>query len=64
MVWDIKADVFKFLYIEDEKPDVVFSQSLFDPLGFLAPVTIKEKRLLKNCMSNGLNWDDSTSRLY
>lgn len=33
--------------------------SIFDPLGFLAAVTIHGKSLLRKFMSNGLDWDDT-----
>ena len=33
--------------------------SIFDPLGFIAPVTIKGNLLLRKYMTTGLVWDDS-----
>ena len=32
---------------------------LFDPLGLLTPLSIREKILMEEMWTSGINWDDS-----
>lgn len=59
--WNITADTFTFQDI-DKKPFTcrgVLStvNSLYDPLGFLAPVTIQGRLLLKEPSTQAEDWD-------
>ena len=64
MQWDFKSDQFGFSIVIKEKPFTrrgILSviSSVFDPLGFLAPVTLPIKRFLRDsCKDNELGWDD------
>ncbi|KAK3107294.1 hypothetical protein FSP39_011277 [Pinctada imbricata] len=62
--WDIEQDTFIFRLLSDPKPFTrrgVLStiNSLFDPIGFTAPVTLEGKLLLKEMMTTGYSpdWD-------
>jgi len=62
VIWNIMTDSFMFHVPETEKPYTrrgVLStvNSLFDPLGFLAPVTIKGRLLLRELSSKASEWD-------
>ena len=61
--WDISSDMFTYQVSTDEKPYTrrgVLStvNSLYDPLGFIAPVTIRGKALLRNLTSDTSDWDE------
>ncbi|KAL5020965.1 hypothetical protein ScPMuIL_000120, partial [Solemya velum] len=63
LIWDTQEDVFRFNLEIDTQPFTrrgVLSlvNSIFDPLGFIAPVTIQGKLLLRKFMSAGQDWDD------
>ncbi|XP_062610035.1 uncharacterized protein LOC134271839 [Saccostrea cucullata] len=58
--WDLNTDCFVFQIQEDEKPHtrrgmLSFLNSIFDPLGFLSPITIAGKILLRE--TTGIDWD-------
>ncbi|XP_053576923.1 uncharacterized protein LOC128666383 [Bombina bombina] len=60
--WNISTDEFVFKVSTDEKPYTrrgVLSiiNSLYDPLGFVAPVTIQGKSLLRQLSSESKSWD-------
>ncbi|XP_076857275.1 uncharacterized protein LOC143511532 [Brachyhypopomus gauderio] len=60
--WDVKRDIFTFQVSIKDKPFTkrgVLStiNSLYDPLGFVAPVTIRGKSLLRELTLNGTDWD-------
>ncbi|XP_060596551.1 uncharacterized protein LOC132750565 [Ruditapes philippinarum] len=62
LVWDLKKDHFVFSVQLGEKPVTrrgVLSMinSIYDPLGFIAPITITGKILLREAISSGLDWD-------
>lgn len=61
--WNLQEDFFTFKVNIGEKPftrrGVLSSiNSLFDPLGFVAPVTIAGKAILREAMTSGLDWDE------
>ncbi|XP_046576736.1 uncharacterized protein LOC124284679 [Haliotis rubra] len=65
LAWDLNRDVFRFLIQEDQldKPYtrrglLSVINSLFDPLGFLAPFTVKGKILLRELARKGTDWDE------
>lgn len=62
--WNIMSDHFSFHTPQTERPYTrrgVLStvNSLFDPLGFLAPVTIKGRLLLRELSSQSPEWDSA-----
>lgn len=61
--WDVSDDVFTFQVSVAEKPYTrrgVLStiKSLFDPLGFAAPVSIQGRSLLRELTTEACDWDD------
>ncbi|XP_063761823.1 uncharacterized protein LOC134879300 [Eleginops maclovinus] len=62
LLWEIASDTFTFSVSTDTKPFTrrgVLSMvnSVFDPLGFLAPVTIQGRGLLRELNSETSEWD-------
>ena len=61
--WDVSTDTFTF---EISQEDKIFTKrgvlsvinSVFDPLGFLAPVIIQGRILMRDIMSKTLEWDE------
>ena len=61
--WDFENDCFRFNLNINQRPltrrgvlSVV--SSLFDPLGFAAPVVLKAKLVLQNLCRLGLDWNE------
>ena len=64
--WNIEDDVFQFRVIKVDKPETkrgILSTvaSLFDPLGFIAPVSLLVKSLLQKLWQKKLDWDQPLS---
>ncbi|XP_073512411.1 uncharacterized protein [Phyllobates terribilis] len=62
LLWNLKSDTFTFQISQEEKPFMrrgVLStvNSLYDPLGFAATVTIKGKALLRDLTHETSDWD-------
>ncbi|KAJ8364972.1 hypothetical protein SKAU_G00138030 [Synaphobranchus kaupii] len=62
--WEIESDTFTFAVSVGDKPFTrrgVLSMvnSLFDPLGMVAPVTIQGRALLRELCTDGTKWDSS-----
>lgn len=62
VIWNTVSDMFTFDVPQEQKPFTrrgVLStvNSLFDPLGLIAPVTIKGRLLLRDLTSQDLEWD-------
>ncbi|KAI4881114.1 hypothetical protein NFI96_016565, partial [Prochilodus magdalenae] len=62
LCWDIDSDTFKFKVTMSDKPFTrrgVLStvNSLFDPLGFAAPVIIQGRALLRELCTEAREWD-------
>ncbi|XP_021370175.1 uncharacterized protein LOC110461160 [Mizuhopecten yessoensis] len=63
LTWDLHSDVFQFSAPDVRKP---FSKrgllsamnSVYDPLGFLAPFSVSGEMLLREVCSDGSSWDD------
>ncbi|XP_058881751.1 uncharacterized protein LOC131737334 [Acipenser ruthenus] len=60
--WNLKRDAFTFCVTTSEKPFtrrgvLATINSLFDPLGFVAPITIQGKLLLRELTNVALDWD-------
>ncbi|XP_046580120.1 uncharacterized protein LOC124287661 [Haliotis rubra] len=63
ILWDVQSDVFTFRLPSENKPCTkrgILStvNSIFDPMGFVAPVVIQVKLILRDVVSTGLGWDD------
>ena len=61
--WYIENDSFTFDIKEKSKPLtrrglLSVTSSLFDPLGFVAPVTLSAKLILQNLCREGYQWDE------
>ncbi|XP_072554180.1 uncharacterized protein [Paramormyrops kingsleyae] len=62
LLWDLKRDCFTFNVSEETKPFTrrgVLStiNSLYDPLGFVATVTIQGKSILRELAEDNSDWD-------
>ena len=70
VLWQADNDIFTF---KTNPPDVNFKftkrnflskiATLFDPLGFIAPFTIRAKVLLQEMWTSGIDWDDSLNEI-
>ncbi|PIK56801.1 hypothetical protein BSL78_06270 [Apostichopus japonicus] len=66
MLWDLDTDAFTFSVSSEDKAftkrgDLSVVNSLYDPLGLTAPITIKGKALLRELSSEINNWDEHLS---
>ncbi len=62
LTWNLETDSFSFQVNQEEKPFTrrgVLStvNNLYDPLGFLAPVVVRGKALLRELSSEQSDWD-------
>ena len=63
MSWNVEKDCFQFTSVIKEKPAtkrglLSVISSLYDPLGFVAPVTLNGKRLLQELCRQQVGWDE------
>ena len=63
LVWDLMSDTFTFRVSSKEKPFTrrgILStvNSLFGPMGFVAPVIVQAKILLRDLTPSGIDWDE------
>lgn len=63
LYWCVQRDCFRFKVSLPSKPAtrrgiLSCSASLYDPLGFVAPVLLQPKRLLQNMCRLGCGWDE------
>ena len=66
LIWDINTDTFMYKFSGAEKPltrrgVLSIVNSLYDPLGFLAPVIIQGKLFLREVNDLNYGWDDPLS---
>ncbi|XP_062413903.1 uncharacterized protein LOC134105319 [Pungitius pungitius] len=62
IIWELETDTFTFQVVDEDKPYTrrgVLStvNSLYDPLGFVAPVTIQGKAILRELTMEVGDWD-------
>ena len=62
LLWDMRTDTFMFQIEDDQKPFTrrgVLStvNSLYDPLGFLAPITVHGRLILRELTMQADDWD-------
>ena len=68
--WCVQSDSFGFRIILTNKPVTrrgILStvSSIYDPLGFIAPLTLVAKKILQElCRSKSLGWDDDVPEEY
>ena len=67
--WLLKSDAFTYQVSTESKPYTkrgVLSvvNSIYDPLGFVAPVTIEGKLFLRNAVSGSSDWDEPLPEEY
>ena len=63
MTWNLNKDCFTYIVSREEKPltrrgVLSIVNSLYDPLGFVAPVVIQGKLLLRELMIGNASWDE------
>lgn len=61
--WNMESDKFKFDRVLKDKPTtrrgiLSLVSSVYDPLGFLAPVVLPAKKLFQDLCREKLAWDD------
>ena len=68
--WCVESDTFRFRITIKDKPltrrgILSIVSSIYDPLGFAAPFTLKAKKLLQDlCKDEKLGWDDELPEPY
>ena len=63
ILWDIKSDSFCFKIKADKNPKtkreiLSVTSGIFDPLGWIAPFTLKARLVLQRLCRDGMDWDD------
>ena len=63
LCWELSTDTFTYKASSDPKPNTkrgILStvNSLFDPLGFIAPVTLQGKLIMRDVVRDGGDWDE------
>lgn len=63
LLWCVETDCFKFKMVNKEQPHtrrglLSIVSSVYDPLGFLSPVTLPAKSILQELCRRGCKWDD------
>ena len=68
--WCVESDTFRFRITNKDKPltrigILSIVSSIYDPLGFAAPFTLRAKKLLHDlCKDEKLGWDDELTESY
>ena len=68
VLWNIKDDCFEFKVRADKSPTtrreiLSVTSGIFDPLGWIAPFTLKAKQVLQLLCKDKLDWDDKAPPL-
>lgn len=65
IVWNYKDDEFQFKVQDREQPEIITKRVItseaarvFDPQGYVTPVTIRAKLFIQELWKMGSNWDD------
>ena len=61
--WDVQSDTFCFKIVVNDRPPTrrgILSviSSVYDPLGFVAPLILPSKAILRDLCRKGLDWND------
>ncbi|PFX21826.1 hypothetical protein AWC38_SpisGene13688 [Stylophora pistillata] len=61
--WDVQSDTFRFkIVVKDRLPTrrgiISVISSIYNPLGFIAPLILPAKAILRDLCQKGLDWDD------
>ena len=61
--WNMETDMFTFKMVPKDKPYtrrgiLSVTSSIFNPLGFVAPVALPAKKLIQDLCKQGLSWDE------
>ena len=61
--WSVGLDCFRFSIILKDQPltrrgVLATVASVYDPLGFLAPLVLRAKKILQGICNKGVNWDE------
>ena len=64
--WDMESDKFTFKVALKDRPNsrrgiLSLTSSVYDPLGFVAPIILPAKKLLQDLCRQKLGWDDPIS---
>ena len=67
--WDISNDLFRYKISIKERPAtrrgiLSVMSSIYDPLGFVAPIVLPVKTILQELCKQGLKWDDPIPDCY
>ena len=68
--WCVESDTFRFCITNKDEPltrrgILSLVSSIYDPLGFAAPFTLRAKKLLQDlCKHEKLGWNDELTELY
>ena len=66
LYWDMESDKFTFKGVLKDRPNtrraiLSLTSSVYDPLGFVAPIILPAKKLLQDLCTQKLGWDDPIS---
>lgn len=66
--WDLNDDTFTFTCPKESRPFtrrglLATINSIYDPIGFLAPVLIRGKMMLRQATSASIHWDEELSEM-
>ena len=64
ILWDIRQDSFQFKTLLDIHPTtrrkiLSVTSTIFDPLGWISPFTLRARGILQQTCKDGLEWDDT-----